>query len=135
MRKVILIGLILAMAIPAIAKDITIKNVPDGITDAQVQEWNAILIERFYNAKINQIPEVVQATEVAKTGIDSFRKANTLAPKFCPIEKEIVKEEPVVEPEPPITPIEPVVEEPIIEEPVKEPVIGGVNWTDIEPLK
>ena len=65
------------------AREIVIKDVPVEIKDEQVYEWVAVLIERYHNAKVNQIPEVVAATEAAKTGIDSFRTANTLTAKFA----------------------------------------------------
>ena len=67
------------------------------------QEWAAILIERFENAKLNQIKEVVEASEAAKNGIDAFRVANSLEPKFpksavnVPVEE--VKAEPVAKEE------------------------------------
>jgi hypothetical protein len=71
--------------------DITFTGIPDAIGEQQAKEWMAILVERFENAKLNQIKEVVQATEAAKTGIDSFRTANALAPKFSKVEeKEVV---------------------------------------------
>jgi hypothetical protein len=54
----------------------------------------AVLIERYHNAKVNQIPEVKAATETAKLGIDSFRKANALKAK---LEKLVVKEEEVLQ--------------------------------------
>jgi hypothetical protein len=62
--------------------DVTIKGIPEAITEAQVKEWCAVLIERFENQKANSIPEVIAAIESAKTTIDSFRKANSLATKF-----------------------------------------------------
>ena len=68
--------------------DMELKGIPDGITETQVKEWVSILIERHHNAKIQQIPELVSATELAKTEIDSFRKANALQAKF-----EVVKED------------------------------------------
>jgi hypothetical protein len=75
--------------------DITFTGIPDAIGEAQAKEWMAILVERFENAKLNQIKEVVQATEAAKTGIDTFRTANNLTAKFTKVEE--VKEE-IVEP-------------------------------------
>ena len=82
--------------------DITLKNIPDEIVigglsgEAAICEWVGIAVERFHNAKLNQIKEVVQATEAAKTGIDSFRTANALAPKFAKAEEK-VEEKPKVE--------------------------------------
>jgi hypothetical protein len=67
--------------------DITFTGIPDEIDEQQAKEWMAILIERFENAKLNQIKEVVQATEAAKKGIDTFRTANALAPKFAKAEE------------------------------------------------
>jgi hypothetical protein len=68
--------------------DITILGLPDEIGEQQAKEWMAILCERFHNAKLNQIKEVVQATEAAKTGIDTFRTANALQPKFAKAEEK-----------------------------------------------
>jgi hypothetical protein len=65
------------------AADVTIKDVPAGISEKQVQEWVSILIERSENAKVNQIPEVTAAVKDAQTNIDTFRKANNLAEKFA----------------------------------------------------
>ena len=74
--------------------DVLIKGVPEEVGEKQVQEWCAILIERFENAKLNQIKEVVDATSAAKTNIDAFRVANALAAKFSKVEgvEESVKE-------------------------------------------
>ena len=83
--------------------DVLIKGVPEEIGEAQLQEWCAILVERMHNTKLNSIKEVVQATEAAKTGIDGFRVANALKPKFAKAEEVVegvkpeVKEEPKVE--------------------------------------
>jgi hypothetical protein len=63
-------------------RDITIKNVPDEIRDEQVMEFVAVLVGRFHDAKVNSIPEVATAIKAAQTGIDSFRVANSLPPKF-----------------------------------------------------
>jgi hypothetical protein len=71
--------------------DITFKSIPDEIGEVQVREWVAILVERYHNAKVNQIPEVIQATETAKTGIDTFRKANALDPKFEAVGEEAIE--------------------------------------------
>ena len=70
--------------------DITFTGIPDEIDEQQAKEWMAILIERFENAKLNQIKEVVEATEAAKSGIDTFRTANALQPKFA--KAEVVEE-------------------------------------------
>jgi hypothetical protein len=79
--------------------DITFKSIPDEIGEVQAREWVAVLVERYYNQKINQIPEVIQATETAKLGIDGFRKANSLQAKFesDPVVKEPEPVEPVKE--------------------------------------
>jgi hypothetical protein len=71
--------------------DITIKGIPEGVSEAQVKEWVAILIERFENQKVNQIQAVKDAVVTAQTGIDGFRSSNGLALKFK-------KEEAVSEP-------------------------------------
>lgn len=74
--------------------DVTIKNIPSGITEEQIVEWVSILVERKYNAEIQKIPALVEAQETAKTEIDSFRIANKLKTKY--VVKEIVIEEPIV---------------------------------------
>ena len=66
--------------------DITIKGIPEGVSEAQVKDWVAVLIERFENAKVNQIQAVREAVVAAQTGIDGFRKANALTPKFEKVE-------------------------------------------------
>ena len=65
--------------------DITIKGI-EGLTEAEVKEWVAILVERKENQKIQSIPALVQAQESAKLTIDTFRKANDLAAKFEKVE-------------------------------------------------
>lgn len=68
-------------------KEITVK-VPDGFAEQEVMEWVGVLVERWHNAQVNNIPEIQAAVKAAQTGIDSFRTANSLQPKF-----EAVKEE------------------------------------------
>jgi len=75
--------------------DVTLKGIPDEIGEVKVKEWISVLVERYHNQKINEIPEVIQATETAKLGIDSFRKANSLVPKFEAVGEEAI--EPVKE--------------------------------------
>jgi hypothetical protein len=74
--------------------EVLLKGIPDEIGEEKVKEWVGILVERHENEKLNQIKEVVQATEAAKSGIDNFRKANALTPRFEKVEevKEEVKE-------------------------------------------
>ena len=67
-------------------RDITIKNVPKEISDEQVMEFVAVLVGRYHDAKLNSIPEVSAAIKAGQTGIDSFRTANALAPKFTKVE-------------------------------------------------
>ena len=67
--------------------DLTIKGIPEGITEAQVKEWCGVLIERYENQKVNQIEAVKTATEAARNNIDAFRKANALIPKFEKVEE------------------------------------------------
>lgn len=62
--------------------DVMLKGVPEGITEHQVKEWVAILVERYQNQKVNAIPEIVSAVESAKTAIDAFRESNNLVLKF-----------------------------------------------------
>jgi len=40
------------------------------------------LVERFENQKLNQIQAVSDAVKTSQANIDTFRKANTLTPKF-----------------------------------------------------
>lgn len=56
--------------------------IPDNVTEPEAKEWMSILQERKSNAKIQVIPEIVAAVEVAKIEIDTYRKAIGLAPKF-----------------------------------------------------
>ena len=70
------------------AREIKVVGVPEAITDAQVLEWVSVLVERYENAKVNQIQAVKDATESAKTSIDAYRTANTLTAKFAkPVEE------------------------------------------------
>jgi len=62
--------------------DVTILGIPDGIAEQQVREWVAILVERFENQKLNQIQAASDAVKTSQANIDTFRKANTLTPKF-----------------------------------------------------
>jgi hypothetical protein len=72
--------------------DVTLKNIPDEITEAQVKEWVGVLVERYHNNKLNTIPAVVTAAENAKSQIDSFRSANALEAKFSKVSAEQVVE-------------------------------------------
>ena len=67
--------------------DLEIKGIPAGITEQQVREWVAILVERFENQKLNQIQAVSDAVKTSQANIDTFRKANTLTPKFEKVEE------------------------------------------------
>jgi hypothetical protein len=67
-------------------RDITIKNIPDEVSDVEVLDFVAALIERYHDAKLSAIPEVVAAIKSVRAGIDSFRTANALAPKFAKVE-------------------------------------------------
>lgn len=69
--------------------DVVIKGVPDFMTEAEVKDWVSILVERQLNAQSRIIPEYVQAQEELKTSVDTFRKTNSLKPKY---EQEIVEE-------------------------------------------
>jgi hypothetical protein len=64
--------------------------IPAGITEQEVKEWVAVLVERRVNAQLNANVEVQKATEKAKADIDTYRISAGLAPKFA---KEPVKEE------------------------------------------
>lgn len=61
--------------------DITIKGL-EGVTEAEVKEWVAVLIERKETVKLNSLPEVVTAQAASKVAIDTFRDANGLPKKF-----------------------------------------------------
>jgi len=67
--------------------DITFKGIPDEIGEQKAREWMGVLVERYHTSKVNQIPEVMVATETARIGIDTFRTANALAPKFAKVEE------------------------------------------------
>ena len=67
-------------------RDVLVKNIPDGITDEQVFNFVGVLVERFHNAKVNEVPEVKAAVTTAQIGIDGYRKANLLTPKFEKVE-------------------------------------------------
>ena len=75
-------------------RDVTVKNIPDGISDEQVFNFVGVLVERYHNAKVNEVPEVKLAVTTAQTGIDSYLKANGMKPKF---EKVAEVAEPIVE--------------------------------------
>ena len=59
--------------------DITIKDIPVGITEKEVNEWVSILIERFHNKKL-VVPQ--EDIDKAHVDIDTFRETNKLDPKF-----------------------------------------------------
>ena len=69
--------------------DVTIKGI-EGLTEKEVLEWVAILVQRKEEAKVNQNQVVVQAMTAARETIDTFRKANALEAKFevKPVEEE-----------------------------------------------
>lgn len=75
--------------------DITLKNIPIGISEEQIKEWVAMFVEQHQTNMINQIPEVVAATKSAQVNIDGFRKANSLKPRF---EQEVAPKEVIEEP-------------------------------------
>jgi len=62
--------------------DISVNGLPEGLSEEQVKDWVGVLVERYENAKVNQIKEVSDAVKAAQVSIDTFRKANSLAPKF-----------------------------------------------------
>jgi allophanate hydrolase subunit 1 len=82
MRKLVLVAMVVLMASVGFCADITLKGVPDGISEQQVKEWTSILIERYHQQKIQQIPELVAATTSAQVEVDSFRVQNALTPKY-----------------------------------------------------
>ena len=93
MRYILVVVLLLGMVSIAQAKDVVIKGVPEEISDQQLTEWCSVLIERYENAKLNQIQAVSEAVKTTQTNIDVFRKANSLDAKYeVKEEKEIVTE-------------------------------------------
>ena len=68
-------------------REIVLKEIPEGITDANVFEWVSVLVERYHNAKIQAIPELKTAQEIAQADVDKFRKASGLQPKFEKVEE------------------------------------------------
>ena len=70
--------------------DVTIKGIPETLSEQQVLEWCSVLIERQENAKIQAIPALVTAQDAAKVTVDTFRTANSLEAKFAPKEAEKV---------------------------------------------
>lgn len=77
--------------------DVTIKDIPSGISAEQIMEWVSIFVKRYEEQKVNEIPEIKLAVETMKTTVDSFRKANALKELYKV--EEVVKEvvEPVVQ--------------------------------------
>ena len=63
-------------------------QIPNGITEEQVKEWLAILVERKVNADLNNNIEVKSASDKAKVEIDTYRKSLGLTPKFEAIIEE-----------------------------------------------
>ncbi len=64
-------------------------SLPAGITEQEMKEWCAILVERKVNADLNANVEVAKATAKAKEDIDTYRKSVGLAPKFEKVAEEI----------------------------------------------
>jgi len=92
-KWIVAVALVLMSCSLVMAKDVTIKGIPDEIADKQIYEWVSVLIERAENQKVNQIEAVKTAVTTAEANIDTFRKANTLTAKFeKPKEVEEVKE-------------------------------------------
>lgn len=69
--------------------DITIKNLPDYLTEAKVMEWVSVLVERNVNSTL-VVPEA--DIKKAKTDIDAFRVDNHLPEKYTAAEKELTPE-------------------------------------------
>jgi len=63
-------------------------SLPSGISEQEMKEWCAILVERKVNAELNANVEVAKATAKAKEDIDAYRKSVGLSAKF-----EVVKVE------------------------------------------
>lgn len=57
-------------------------QIPNGISEEQVKEWVAVLVERKVNQDFNNNIEIKTATEKVKTDIDSYRKSIGLLPKY-----------------------------------------------------
>ena len=76
--------------------DIVVKGI-EGLTEKEVLEWVAVLVQRKEEAKVNQNQVVVQAMTAARETIDTFRKANSLEAKFevtKPVEEVLHKDVP-----------------------------------------
>lgn len=58
--------------------NVTIKDLPDDMTEENVLKWVGVLVERHHNAKIASLPAVVTATNAAKTQIDTFKTSNKI---------------------------------------------------------
>lgn len=82
MRIAIAVVVLMMFCSMGYALDVTVKDLPDGISEANVKEWVAVLVERYHTQKVQQIPEFVAASTQAKADIDAFRKANALEEKF-----------------------------------------------------
>ena len=66
--------------------DVTIKGLPDGITEKEVKEFVSILVARKLKAQVK--PQIEAALKPAQESLDVFRKANNLDAKFEPKDKE-----------------------------------------------
>ena len=77
--------------------DITIKGI-EGLTEQEIKEWVAVLVERKENAKLNAVQAVSDAVKTFQASVDGFRKANALEAKFEKVEEV----EPIAEPVEPV---------------------------------
>lgn len=68
--------------------DVTIKDVPSGISEADVVEWVSILVERKKSAELK--PQMDAVLKPAQDEVDAYRVANKLTPKFTAVEAEPV---------------------------------------------
>ena len=66
--------------------DIVIKGI-EGITEQEVLEWVAVLVERRKTAELNAVQAVSDAVKTFQTSVDVFRKANALEAKFEKVEE------------------------------------------------
>jgi len=67
--------------------DVTIKNVPETITEEELMEWVSVLVERKEKAKLDPPEDKVL---IARNVVDGFRTANTLVAKYAVEKEEVV---------------------------------------------
>lgn len=105
MKKLVLICAMVCMATSVMAKDVTVKGVPDSIQDAQVQEWVKIIVNRYANAVIKQSASITDSNDLRLDNIkpvtqETIDSAKKIVDDYCvanELEKVYDKAEEVVE--------------------------------------